>query len=376
MPEPRPRVAIACQGGGSHTAFSAGALTRLLAASQYEFVAFSGTSGGAIDALLAWYGLLHGDGGRTGERLEAFWEDMSARSLPDYAFNQWAIAASRAVSPFFAPEISPYLYPSWAGDQLRAVIGRHVEFAEIPKLVEHSGYPIPALAVGAVDVNSGHFKVFKNEWKRGEDPTLEVTAEAILASAAIPTLFRAVRVAENGEEHLYWDGLFSQNPPVRDLPDAQPDQIWVLQINPTARRAEPRDMADIRDRRNELAGNLSLRQELHFIEKINKIVRGGRTPAGDVDATVRLTEVDAAGRPRTRTYKEITVFRIELEEHDLGVALDSESKLNRDPAFIRRLLACGERHADRFLAALANNEPMDAYRWDDDDEKARQPARA
>jgi NTE family protein len=49
------RVAIACQGGGSHSAFTAGALERLLAEERerYEIVALSGTSGGAICALLA-----------------------------------------------------------------------------------------------------------------------------------------------------------------------------------------------------------------------------------------------------------------------------------------------------------------------------------
>jgi NTE family protein len=48
------KVAVACQGGGSHTAFTAGVLKKLLMSNQkqYEFVAFSGTSGGAICALL------------------------------------------------------------------------------------------------------------------------------------------------------------------------------------------------------------------------------------------------------------------------------------------------------------------------------------
>jgi NTE family protein len=41
------RVAIACQGGGSHTAFTAGALSRLLARSRgFDVVGLSGTSGG------------------------------------------------------------------------------------------------------------------------------------------------------------------------------------------------------------------------------------------------------------------------------------------------------------------------------------------
>jgi predicted acylesterase/phospholipase RssA len=58
----RVRVAIACQGGGSHTAFTAGALKRLLADERYEVVALSGTSGGAICAVLAWYALLENNG--------------------------------------------------------------------------------------------------------------------------------------------------------------------------------------------------------------------------------------------------------------------------------------------------------------------------
>ena len=58
------RVAIACQGGGSHTAFTAGVLKRLLlkGREEHEIVALSGTSGGAVCALLAWYALLDGDG--------------------------------------------------------------------------------------------------------------------------------------------------------------------------------------------------------------------------------------------------------------------------------------------------------------------------
>jgi NTE family protein len=58
------RVAIACQGGGSHTAFTAGVLGRLLGAEElnrYEIVGLSGTSGGAVCALLAWTAVVAGD---------------------------------------------------------------------------------------------------------------------------------------------------------------------------------------------------------------------------------------------------------------------------------------------------------------------------
>jgi len=56
MSEQNPtKVAIACQGGGSHTAFTAGVLKELLREwdDEYELVGISGTSGGAFNALAA-----------------------------------------------------------------------------------------------------------------------------------------------------------------------------------------------------------------------------------------------------------------------------------------------------------------------------------
>ena len=47
------RVAVACQGGGSHAAFTAGVLKVLVQEEQrqdYQLTAFSGTSGGAVGA--------------------------------------------------------------------------------------------------------------------------------------------------------------------------------------------------------------------------------------------------------------------------------------------------------------------------------------
>ena len=179
------------------------------------------------------------------------------------------------------------------------------------------------LLVGTVDVLSGEFKAFNSR----RDP---ITADMILASAAIPTLFRAVQV----EGGTYWDGLFSQNPPVRELVDTRPDELWVIQINPGRRDGEPRTMVEIADRRNELAGNLSLHQELGFIEKVDQLLDEGR--------------LSADGR-----YKQIMVRLIELSRPRLSRSLGTASKLNRDPAFIGELLAHGRARAEEFLAALA-----------------------
>ena len=73
------RIAIGCQGGGCHTAFTTGALAAIireqLVHGDFEIVALSGTSGGAIAALLAWYGILV-DGGKAAlDPLDRFWRE-------------------------------------------------------------------------------------------------------------------------------------------------------------------------------------------------------------------------------------------------------------------------------------------------------------
>jgi NTE family protein len=90
------RVAIACQGGGSHTAFTAAVLKKLFkekgqAGHDYEVVGLSGTSGGSICALLAWYGLLMNDTNKAVELLDSFWRDNTANSPWDRFLNDWLL---------------------------------------------------------------------------------------------------------------------------------------------------------------------------------------------------------------------------------------------------------------------------------------------
>ena len=92
------RVVIACQGGGSYTAFTAGVLRRLLGADElsgYQVVGLSGTSGGAVCALLAWYALLDEDPALAGQLLEQFWADNSVRGLAEILVNDSMLCAAR-----------------------------------------------------------------------------------------------------------------------------------------------------------------------------------------------------------------------------------------------------------------------------------------
>ncbi len=108
-------VAIACQGGGSHTAFTGGALQRLLADTDHRVVALSGTSGGAVCALLAWYGLLTGGPAEAGRLLERFWEANAATTLSARAANAWLVGLARLEGRVSLPTVSPYAYPDIAG---------------------------------------------------------------------------------------------------------------------------------------------------------------------------------------------------------------------------------------------------------------------
>jgi NTE family protein len=323
------KVAIACQGGGSHTAFTAGVLRELLGSwdhDQYELVGISGTSGGAFNALAAWYGLVTGDTETARETLSALWTELSATDATDRWLNDvgvWTARLQSAGAP--TPRVSPYDFSAsgYGQRRIKRILERHIDFDAIPELCAKSR---PELVVGTVDVNGGEFETFTNE---------EVTADAVLASAAVPDLFRGVEL----HGHLHWDGLFSQNPPVMDLmtvsADRKPDELWIVQINPQERAENPRSLEEIADRRNELSGNLSLNQELRFIGWVNEWVAAGHLPADEYALT--------------------TVRRIEMRER-----YDYSSKVDRRPAFIRSLVELGEQQAEAFLTELADERAAGA----------------
>ena len=310
-------VAIACQGGGSHTAFTAGALGRLLPAvdrSPAELVGLSGTSGGAFAAVTGWYGLLE-PGADPEVLLTDLWDDIAASGPFNRTMNN-ALVWTSALEAMGVPVPEPSPYWTTADDaarrQLRRTLEAHVDFERFPALATGDA---PTLVVGAVDISDGEFVTFTDE---------AVTAAAVLASAAVPGLYEAVEI--DGDYH--WDGLLSQNPPIRPHFEgpvgSKPDELWVVQVSPQSRDERPRSPRAISDRRSELAGNLSLNQELRFVEKVNDWVETGRLRDG---------------------YKHTAVRRIQLDR-ELSLA----SRYDRRPSFVADLFEDGAATATAFLA--------------------------
>lgn len=341
------KIAIACQGGGSQTAFSAGVLKSILDNNVHkkkEIVALSGTSGGAVCAALAWYSLVKASDGDTqpvSKRLMDFWSDNSVQNYYDGFLNDCMIQYYRAIEAGWMPhlETSPYspairawsyffqsMVPNPKFYDLREMLQAHIDFKEI---VSWSASRKPVLLIGAANVKNGEFKKFSS--MKGE-----IRVEAVLASAAVPSIFPAVEI----ENQAYWDGLFSDNPPTDELlfteyvgSDNKPDEIWIIQINPKGCEAVPTAPQDIIDRRNEMIGNASLYQDIQKIELINRFLEEGAF-------------IPEFGN----RYKPIKLHMITMSP-SLQKKLDYATKLNRNRSYINELIADGERRGLEFIKA-------------------------
>jgi NTE family protein len=340
------KIAIACQGGGSQTAFTAGVLSSLLKSKVHEnneIVGLSGASGGGVCAALAWYGLLQAHAGDTTpveQRLNDFWKDNATKTFFEQYLNESLIQYMQLVNGGLLPHwksspYSPLQYAmasafGWWMPQFYDFMGlleKQIDFQTVPRLIDLKKSPV--LLLGASDVLSGEFKKF-NSHRDG------LRVEMILASSAVPSISQAVEV----NNRPYWDGLFSNNPPTDELVDHRqvgkhriPDQIWVIQINPKACKTMPQTTEEIIDRRNEMIGNASLFNDLNHICLINKLIeRGAFDPAYQ----------------KTHNLKIVDIYIIQMSAH-LQDKLDYTSKLDRNKSHIDMLMADGRRQGLAFV---------------------------
>jgi NTE family protein len=336
----------------------AGALKALFARGvdeRFKIVGLSGTSGGALTAALAWMGLLlraRGDRTPIEDRIVACWKDLSAQTPQEIALDtmctQLARMTEHGLLPTVASSPSSFGFRMWAEvtskmigrpefTDLRALVTKHLDFEALPMLVDARS---PVLLLGAGDVLEGSLKIFSSA-------NQEISIDALLASAAIPNLFPAAWV----DRHAYWDGIFASNPPVigflrKALIGAVevPEEIWIIQVNRSHHDNVPEAPAEISNRRNHLAGNLSLQHELQVIDIVNTLLAEG----GVTDRFRARFGLDSTSR--------ITVRFIRMTQ-ELADGLDYPSKLSRLGGHIDRLMADGEAQATAFLLALDMLQP-------------------
>jgi NTE family protein len=356
------KIAIACQGGGSQTAFTAGVLKAICQAKlqdEFEFVSISGTSGGALCATLVWYALRRGER-PIWQRLMDFWHDNTAQNEIENLINDTLIGSLRMINrgmlPSFQTSPASPLMKAMSGfgsfgqrpeySDFTALLRKHIDFDEIASWGPQTTAPV--LVIGAASVLSGRLRKFNSSKE-------VIKLEHILASAAVPNIFAAVEV----DGDALWDGLFSDNPPLDDLvrkgivgKGNTAEEIWVIKINPTTRPHAPVQPNEIGDRRNQLEGNISMFQNLKWIELVNDmILQGAFKPefleAFDIPHPVRIPKAFPS-----EPDKSYHIPWIEMSE-EVQATMDFEGKLDRSAKNLNRLLAHGEEQGHAFLEKRA-----------------------
>ncbi len=359
--EKKTKIAIACQGGGAETAFTAGALQALFEAgidNEFEIVSLGGTSGGAVCASLVWYALQNGEQ-PVCQRLLDFWTKSNRpASFQEQIFNEFAVTWSRLVGRGYMPtfEVSPYspaakfLFEMATASHrktfsdFKEALKAHIDFDHIREWGPLQKRPI--LVVGAAGVLSGKLRKFSSYHE-------VIGVEHILASCCVPNIFPAVQIGDDA----YWDGLFADNPPigalVRPIHIGQgniPEEIWLIKIEPTTRPHIPTEPDDILDRRKQMEGNCALMNQLGAIILLNDIHEwGGFTP--ELLEFLQWPKPVRVPKPyEDWPDKSYYIPHMEMSP-ELYQKIDWEAKLDRSAANIDRLMEDGQKRAREFLEA-------------------------
>ena len=313
-------VDLGLQGGGAHGAFTWGVLDRLLEVPWLRFDGISGTSAGAMNAVVMADG--YAAGGPEGARvaLERFWKRVSdaaqfsplRRGPLEILTGLWTLDYSPVYMAFDLTSrvFSPYdLGAASSVNPLRAILEESIDFARV------SSAPM-RLFVTATNVRTGRGRVFRNA---------ELTPDVLLASACLPTMFKAVEI--DGE--AYWDGGYAGNPTMAPLVrECVSEDTILVQINPVERPGTPKTAREIHNRLNEIAFNSNLIKELRAAALLRKVADPGHSE-GEIWAKMRI-------------------HRIASEEM---TQLSASSKLLAEWEFFCRLRDKGRRAAEAFLDA-------------------------
>ncbi|MDP3700725.1 MAG: patatin-like phospholipase family protein [Hylemonella sp.] len=311
------KLNLALQGGGAHGAFTWGVLDALLEDPHIDYEGLSGSSAGAMNAVVFAHGWLQG--GREGAReaLTQFWSELG-RQMP------WGLMTRRkGESIGFSP--AGKLFSSWAAqfspsqlnpfdlNPLRDLLLEQIDFEQ---LRTHSPFK---LFVGTTQVSTGKLRVFRES---------ELTVDVLLASACLPKLHRTITI--DGEP--YWDGGYTANPAVFPLfYECEARDVLLVLLNPLHREGTPATVPEIEARIAELGFSANLLREMRMFAHARQFSAASRFGHGRLEQ--RLLDM---------RFHMIDTSQIE----SLG---RSDSKLLPHAPFLQRLQVQGRERAARWL---------------------------
>lgn len=312
-------VNLALQGGGAHGAFTWGVLDRLLEDERITIEAISGTSAGAMNAVVLADGFEKNERAGAREALHSFWKAASQASCLsliqrtpwDRVMGNWSLNGSPGylLLDMLSRLASPYELNPLNLNPLRDFLAQQIDFDAVRRC------PGIKLFISATNVRTGRARIFTNP---------ELSPDAVMASACLPHLFQAVEIDGEG----YWDGGYMGNPALHPfIYRCATRDIIIVQINPIDAPGTPMRARDILDRVNEITFNSSLMGELRAIEFVTR-----QLDDGNLDPV---------------RYKRMLIHRIDGEAE--LKSLDASSKLNAEWEFLQVLHGMGYRAATQWL---------------------------
>jgi len=316
-------ISLALQGGGSHGAFTWGVLDRLLEDRRIDVKGISGASAGSMNAVVLAHGFTVG--GRDGARqaLKDFWDSVASKNpfapmneppatlIPEGADMSPSTSVKALVSlgRFF----SPYQLNPLDINPLRDILAKQIDFERLRAQGKIK------LFIAATEVRTGRLRLFSNA---------DLTLEALLASACLPTLHRPIEI--DGE--AYWDGGLSANPPLFPLlHQCNARDLMVVLLHPSKRPDLPTSADEIWQRLTEISFASAFFTELNGVVLAKQEAERPRFAFGALERKLRALNLHV------------------IENDALMAQLSVYSKLNVQPAFIDALHEHGRNRAEGWL---------------------------
>src|SRR5581483_2203417 len=296
---------------------------RLLEDSRIEIEAISGASAGAVNAVALAHGLTVG--GREGARqaLEKLWNSVAEQAAftapPAVVSSSEELVKQAEASPalkgllFLSRFFSPYQLNPLDINPLRDILASQIDFERL-----RAECPI-ALFIAATQVSTGMLRLFRNR---------ELSVQAVLASACLPTLHRAVEI----EGEAYWDGGLAANPPIFPLVHRSAARdIVVVMLHPLRDAHMPTGVDEIGQRLTEITFSSTFFAELQALALAKREAERGLFALGSIERRLRRLHVHL------------------IDAQELMSELPALSKLNASPSFISGLYREGRKRTEEWL---------------------------
>ena len=244
------RLNLALQGGGAHGAYTWGVLDALLADERLHFEALSGSSAGAMNAVVLAEGWRRGGRAGAREALARFWNELGQHMPWGLVSPQQGggigLGSAGKLLASWAGQFSPAQLNPFDLNPLRDLLAAQIDF---DALRAHSPFK---LFVGTTQVNTARLRLFREH---------ELSVDVLLASACLPRIHRTVVI--DGEP--YWDGGYSANPAVFPLfYECDARDVLLVLLNPLRRSHTPQSVAEIETRIAELGFNSHFMREMRM----------------------------------------------------------------------------------------------------------------